>query len=100
MFGDVSRPALVDKLKLGQASALILTMDEPVLSVRLVRKVRGWCPDLTIVARARASRHAAELYSAGATDAVPETSESTLPLSEAVTVVLRLDHGPFTAPPP
>src|SRR3546814_4948386 len=53
MFGDVSRPALVDKLKLGQASALILTMDEPVLSVRLVRKVRGWCPALTIVARAR-----------------------------------------------
>ncbi len=43
MFGDVSRPILVDKLQLGGASALILTMDEPVLSVRLVKKVRGWC---------------------------------------------------------
>src|SRR3546814_4607459 len=94
MFGDVSRPALVDKLKLGQASALILTMDEPVLSVRLVRKVRGWCPDLTIVARARDSRHAAELYRAGATDAVPETLESSLQLSEAVLVDLGIAMGP------
>ena len=97
MFGDVSRPILVDKLQLGRASALILTMDEPVLSVRLVKKVRGWCPDLTIVARARDSLHAAELYRAGATDAVPETLESSLQLSEAVLVDLGIAMGPVIA---
>ena len=97
MFGDVSRPALVDKLQLGRASALVLTMDEPVLSVRLVKKVRGWCPDLTIVARARDSRHAAELYKAGVTDAVPETLESSLQLSEAVLVDLGMAMGPVIA---
>ena len=97
MFGDVARPGLVDKLKLGQASALVLTMDEPVLSARLVRKVRAAFPDLTIIARARDSLHAAELYRAGATDAVPETLEASLQLSEAVLVDLGVAMGPVIA---
>jgi CPA2 family monovalent cation:H+ antiporter-2 len=97
VFGDVSRPEMVDRLNLGRASALILTMDEPVLTVRLTRKVRGWCPDLTIVARARDPKHAAELYRAGATDAVPETLESSLQLSEAVLIDLGMAMGPVIA---
>jgi CPA2 family monovalent cation:H+ antiporter-2 len=97
LFGDVSRPELVDRLNLGHASALILTMDDPVLTVRLTRKVRAWCPSLTIVARARDARHAAELYRAGVTDAVPETLESSLQLSEAVLVDLGIAMGPVIA---
>jgi CPA2 family monovalent cation:H+ antiporter-2 len=97
LFGDVSRPELVDRLKLGHASALILTMDDPVLTVRLTKRVRAWCPDLTIVARARDAKHAAELYRAGATDAVPETLESSLQLSEAVLVDLGIAMGPVIA---
>ncbi|HEX4737057.1 MAG TPA: cation:proton antiporter [Allosphingosinicella sp.] len=97
IFGDVSRHELVDKLQLGHAAALVLTMDDPVLTVRLTKKVRGWCPGLTIVARARDAGHAAELYRAGATDAVPETLESSLQLSEAVLVDLGLPMGPVIA---
>jgi CPA2 family monovalent cation:H+ antiporter-2 len=97
IFGDVARPELVDRLNLGHASALILTMDDPVLTVRLTRKVRGWCPNLTIVARARDAKHAAELYRAGVTDAVPETLESSLQLSEAVLVDLGMAMGPVIA---
>jgi CPA2 family monovalent cation:H+ antiporter-2 len=97
IFGDVSRPELMDRLQLGHAAALVLTMDDPVLTVRLTRKVRAWCPALTIVARARDASHAAELYRAGATDAVPETLESSLQLSEAVLVDLGLPMGPVIA---
>jgi len=97
IFGDASRPEFVDKLNLGHASALILTMDDPVQVVRMVKRVRGWCPDLTIVARARDAAHAAELYRAGATDAVPETLESSLQLSEAVLVDLGMAMGPVIA---
>ena len=97
MFGDVARAELVDRLNLGHASALILTMDDPVLTVRLTKKVRGWCPGLTIVARARDAAHAAELYRAGVTDAVPETLESSLQLSEAVLVDLGIAMGPVIA---
>jgi CPA2 family monovalent cation:H+ antiporter-2 len=97
IFGDVARPELVDRLNLGHASALILTMNDPVLTVRLTRRVRAWCPNLTIVARARDAQHAAELYKAGATDAVPETLESSLQLSEAVLVDLGIAMGPVIA---
>ena len=62
--------------------------------MRLTKQVRGWCPGLTIVARARDAGHAAELYRAGATDAVPETLESSLQLSEAVLVDLGMRDGP------
>ncbi|OYY90287.1 MAG: sodium:proton exchanger [Sphingomonas sp. 28-66-16] len=97
LFGDVARPELVDRLNLGRAKALILTMDDPVLTVRLTRRVRGWVPNLAIIARARDVDHAAELYRAGATDAVPETLESSLQLSEAVLTDLGVAVGPVIA---
>jgi len=97
LFGDVTRTELVDQLKLGHAKALVLTMDDPVLTVRLTRRVRGWVPDLPIIARARDGEHAAELYKAGATDAVPETLESSLQLSEAVLVDVGIAVGPVIA---
>jgi CPA2 family monovalent cation:H+ antiporter-2 len=97
IFGDVARSELVDRLNLGHAKALILTMDDPVLTVQLTKRVRGWVPHLPIIARARDAAHAAELYKAGATDAVPETLESSLQLSEAVLVDLGVAVGPVIA---
>lgn len=97
MYGDANRPELLDRLNLGHATSLIVTMDEPVLAVRITRRVRAWCPDLCIVVRARDAEHAAELYRAGATDAVPETLESSLQLSEAVLVDIGMAMGPVIA---
>jgi len=97
LFGDVARAELVDRLALPQARALVLTMDDPVLTVRLTRRIRATAPDLPIVARARDAAHAAELYRAGVTDAVPETLESSLQLSEAVLVDLGVAMGPVLA---
>jgi monovalent cation:H+ antiporter-2, CPA2 family len=97
LFGDASRPELADKLHLGHAAALVLTMDDPVLVARLARRVRGWVPALPIIARARDTDHAAQLYKAGVTDAVPETLESSLQLSEAVLVDIGLPMGPVIA---
>lgn len=97
VFGDVARAELVDRLRLGHAKALILTMDDPVLTVRLTRRVRSWVPGIPIIARARDAAHAAELYKAGATDAVPETLESSLQLSEAALVDLGVAVGPVIA---
>jgi len=97
MFGDIARPGMIEHLDLAHASALILTMDDPVQLVRITRYARERHPDLTIVARARDPNHAAELYRAGATDAVPETLESSLQLSEAVLVDLGVAMGPVIA---
>ena len=97
MFGDIARPGMIDHLDLTRATALILTMDDPVQVVRITRYAREHFPGLTIVARARDPNHAAELYRAGATDAVPETLESSLQLSEAVLVDLGVAMGPVIA---
>lgn len=97
IFGDVSRPQLLENLDLERVSALILTMDDPVSIVQLTKRVRDAYPDLTIVARARDPNHAAALYRAGATDAVPETVESSLQLSEAVLVDIGVPMGPVIA---
>jgi monovalent cation:H+ antiporter-2, CPA2 family len=93
VFGDVSRPETLDRLALGHAKALILTMDQPVLAEQIVKRVRKWLPDLTIVARARDAEHAAALYQAGASNAVPETLESSLQLSEALLTDLGVPTG-------
>lgn len=97
LFGDVSRTEMLDKLRLGHARALILTMDDPVLSIRVTKRVRGWVPDLPIIARARDTDHAAQLYQAGASDAVPETLESSLQLAETALVDLGVAMGPVIA---
>ncbi|WP_417609519.1 cation:proton antiporter [Parasphingorhabdus sp.] len=97
MFGNVARNEMLDRLRLGHAKALVLTMDEPVLSVQIVKKVRAWVPDLPIITRARDIDHAAELYHAGATNAVPEALEGSLQLSEAVLVENGVAMGPVIA---
>lgn len=97
LFGDVARPELADQLNLGEAAALVLTMDDPVLVARIARRTRATYPQLPIIARARDSRHAATLYQAGVTDAVPETLEASLQLAEAVLVDIGVAMGPVIA---
>jgi CPA2 family monovalent cation:H+ antiporter-2 len=97
LFGDIARAEMDDRLDLANARAVILTMDDPVLTVRVTRRLRALSADLPIIARARDPKHAIELYRAGVTDAVPETLESSLQLSEAVLVDLGVAMGPVIA---
>jgi len=96
-FGDAARGDALTRLGVENAPAVVLTMDEPVLAQRLVSKLRTDYPDLLIVARARDTDHAAALYRAGASHAVPETLESSLQLSEAVLVDIGMAMGPVIA---
>lgn len=97
LFGDVARPELLDRLRHRQPTAFILTMDNPVLVNRLARQLRQAFPKLPIIARARDTAHAAELYKAGVTDAVPETLEASLQLAEAALVGVGVPMGPVIA---
>lgn len=96
-FGDAARGDAMNRLGIERSPAVVLTMDEPILAERLTRKLRKDHPDLLIVARARDTQHAAELYRAGASHAVPETLESSLQLSEAVLVDIGVAMGPVIA---
>jgi CPA2 family monovalent cation:H+ antiporter-2 len=96
-FGDAGRGDALSRLGIEKSPAIVLTMDEPVLAQRIVTKLRKEHPDLLIVARARDTDHAAALYRAGASHAVPENLESSLQLSEAVLVDIGVAMGPVIA---
>jgi CPA2 family monovalent cation:H+ antiporter-2 len=97
LFGDAAQPEFVARLATREPNAFILTMDNPVLVNRLTRTLRAAFPDLPIIARARDTAHAAKLYKAGVTDAVPEALEASLQLSEAALVDLGVAMGPVIA---
>ncbi|GGC14224.1 potassium transporter TrkA [Novosphingobium endophyticum] len=97
IFGNAGRGDALHRLGAEEAAAIIITMDEPVTAQRIVRKLRTQFPDLPILARARDADHAAQLYRAGATHAVPETLESSLQLSEAVLIETGAAMGPVIA---
>jgi monovalent cation:H+ antiporter-2, CPA2 family len=59
----------------------------------VVEHVRAVRPDILIVSRARDAGHASHLYSLGASDAVPETIEASLQLSEAALIGLGRPTG-------
>ncbi|MBJ7413662.1 MAG: cation:proton antiporter [Phenylobacterium sp.] len=92
-FGDAARADFLMRCGLADAPALVVTMDNPEGAEAIVAVARELRPDLTIVARARDARHAQRLYDLGATDAVPETVEASLQLSEAVLVEIGVPMG-------
>ncbi len=96
-YADVARPGSMNQMGIESADAIVLTMDDPVQQLRMTRRMRQKFPDLPIISRARDADHAALLYQAGATDAVPETLESSLQLAEAVLLDLGVAMGPVIA---
>lgn len=92
-YGDATRADFLYRFGLAGARALVVTMDAPEAAEAVVAAARQSRDDLTIVARARDARHAARLYELGATDAVPETIEASLQLSEAVLVDIGVPMG-------
>ncbi len=93
-FGDITRIELLRRVHLDTARALVVTLDDTAAADALVAGARAERADLLIVARARDANHAAHLYRAGASDAVPETIEASLQLSEAVLVDVGVAMGP------
>src|SRR5580693_5711805 len=96
-FGDVTQLDLLRRLHLEAARALVITLDDPAAADELVAAARRERQDLLIIARARDAAHAAHLYRIGASDAVPETIEASLQLSEAVLVDVGVPMGPVIA---
>ncbi len=92
-WGDATKPEFLKVCGLEEATALVVTIDrvqQAEIVVEIARKARR---DLTIIARARDAHHATRLYALGATDAIPETIEASLQLSEATLVDIGVPMG-------
>ncbi|MBZ6075411.1 cation:proton antiporter domain-containing protein [Microvirga puerhi] len=92
-FGDGSYPEFLKACGIERAPALVITLDTPSAIEAVVTASRKERPDITIVSRARDAKHAAELYKRGVDDAVPETIEASLQLSEAVLTDIGVPMG-------
>jgi CPA2 family monovalent cation:H+ antiporter-2 len=92
-FGDATRLEFLRRCGIETARALVVTMDAPRSNEAVVEAARSLRADLTLVARARDAAHAKTLYDLGVTDAVPETIEASLQLSEAVLVDIGVPMG-------
>ena len=96
-YGDSGSPPFLHACGLDSARAIVITLDAPAAIRAVVEATRQARADITIVSRARDARHATQLYRLGVNDAVPETIEASLQLSEAVLVDLGVAMGPVIA---
>src|ERR1700733_1961873 len=96
-YGDASDQQFLEACGLATAAGVIITIHTRKLIDEVVEHVRAMRPDILIVSRARDADHARHLYALGATDAVPETIEASLQLSEAALVGLGVATGPAIA---
>jgi CPA2 family monovalent cation:H+ antiporter-2 len=92
-YGDATRAEFLKVCGIETARALVVTMNTPEANEEVVEVSRKLRPELTIVARARDAEHASMLYQLGVTDAVPETIEASLQMSEAVLVDIGVPMG-------
>ncbi|MDJ0821291.1 MAG: cation:proton antiporter [Paracoccaceae bacterium] len=77
-FGDPTRPELLHAAGVNKAKVLVVALDDPKATIKLVSYARRLRDDLHIVARARDRTHVYELYQAGADDIVRELFDSSL----------------------
>jgi len=96
-FGDAKNPGFLRHCGIMGAKGVIITVNKPSVADEIVTTIRELRQDIVIVARARDEGHARHLYKLGVTDAVPETVEASLQLSEATLVGLGVPTGPVIA---
>jgi CPA2 family monovalent cation:H+ antiporter-2 len=96
-FGDAKNPEFLKRCGVMHAKGVVVTVNEPSAVDEIVEAVRALRKDILIVARAGDEAHARHLYKLGVTDAVPETIEASLQVSEATLVGLGVPTGPVIA---
>ena len=96
-YGDAADPTFLEACGLAKAAGVVITIHTQRAIDEVVQHVRAMRPDILIVSRARDAAHASHLYRLGATDAVPETIEASLQLSEAALIGFGKAAGPIIA---
>jgi CPA2 family monovalent cation:H+ antiporter-2 len=83
VFGDMGRLNVMRKVGVTQAKAVVLTMDSPRLTARMLAMLRRESPSLPILVRAREEEEMASLEKHGASVVVLEVLEGSLLLASA-----------------
>ena len=89
-YGDISDPGLLAATHVERASLVVITVDQPDTALRSVTFLRGMCPQVPVIARARDLEVSSRLLDAGATHAYPEAIEASLRLGATALQILRV----------
>jgi len=87
-YGDISDPNLLGSIHIERAALIALTVDHPLSALQALATLRGRCPAIPVVARARDVESSVLLREAGATRSHPETIEASLRLGESALQLL------------
>jgi len=96
-FGDASDPKFLKVCGIDDAAGVVITINARHTIDGIVAYVRSIRHDIPIIARARDADHACHLYAIGATEAVPETVEASLQLSQSALIGLGIESAAATA---
>jgi CPA2 family monovalent cation:H+ antiporter-2 len=83
-YGDAGRVEMLRRVRIEDARAFVVTMDDPRAGQHAVHAARRHWPMLPVYARARDAAHARRLLALGATEVVPEATEASLQLGARV----------------
>lgn len=90
MYGDSTDEAVLNRVGLETANAVIITFANPTFSLAIVRAVRAERADVPILVRTEDDTRLKELMDAGATEVVPETFEASLMLVSHTLMLLNM----------
>lgn len=90
LYGDISDAELLTAVHIERASLVIVTVDDHADALRTVVVLRGNCPHIPIIARARDLETSSQLITAGATHAYPEAIEASLRLGATALRMLSI----------
>jgi CPA2 family monovalent cation:H+ antiporter-2 len=94
IYGDATRPEILEKIGATNASAFVVTMNSSKAAELMVIETRKIWPRVPVHARARDAGEAQKLAAAGATGAIPEALEASLQLAARVLETVGFQRMP------
>ncbi|MFK7912448.1 MAG: cation:proton antiporter [Pseudomonadales bacterium] len=96
-LGDASRRAMLQRVAVDTAAAVVLCTDNHRASERVLGAIRDAAPDVPVLMRVHSSLEASQFVALGAAVAVPEVLESGLHLAEELFSRLDIDEQAYSA---
>jgi CPA2 family monovalent cation:H+ antiporter-2 len=89
-YGDIADPELQAAIHVDRAALVLLAVNDAGTALKAVTRLRGACPQVPVIARARNLDDSAALIRAGAAHAYPEAIEASLRLGATALQMLRV----------
>jgi CPA2 family monovalent cation:H+ antiporter-2 len=96
-YGEVTNFEFLKACGIHEAPVVIITGHDHAMIDKIVTTVRALRGDVPIISRAHDAEHARHLYALGVTEAIPETLEASLQLSQAALLKLGMAAEPVNA---